>query len=35
VRKGLLKIPTGPGLGLEIDPEFLKQNLADGEAYWA
>ena len=34
VRKGLLKVPTGPGLGLEINAEFLKQNLADGEAYW-
>jgi len=35
LRKGLLKIPTGPGLGLEINPEFLKQNLAEGETYWA
>jgi galactonate dehydratase len=35
VRQGLLKVPTGPGLGLEINPEFLKQNLADGEKYWA
>jgi galactonate dehydratase len=34
VRKGLLRVPTGPGLGLEIDPEFLKQNLVDGEDYW-
>jgi L-alanine-DL-glutamate epimerase-like enolase superfamily enzyme len=34
VRKGLLKVPAGPGLGLEINTEFLKQNLADGEAYW-
>jgi L-alanine-DL-glutamate epimerase-like enolase superfamily enzyme len=35
VRKGLLKVPTGPGLGLEINPDFLKQNLVDGESYWA
>lgn len=35
VRKGLLKVPTGPGLGLEINPEFLKKNVADGEPYWA
>jgi len=35
VRKGLLKVPTGPGLGLEINPEFLKKNLAEGETYWA
>jgi len=34
VRKGLLKVPAGPGLGLEINTEFLKQNLADGEVYW-
>jgi galactonate dehydratase len=34
VRKGLLKVPSGPGLGLEIDSEFLKQNLMDGEVYW-
>ncbi|MBZ5620658.1 MAG: mandelate racemase/muconate lactonizing enzyme family protein [Acidobacteriia bacterium] len=34
VRKGLLKVPTGPGLGLEINPDFLKQNLAAGEEYW-
>ncbi|MGA2115145.1 MAG: mandelate racemase/muconate lactonizing enzyme family protein [Bryobacteraceae bacterium] len=35
VRHSLLKVPTGPGLGLEIDPDFLKRNLADGETYWA
>jgi len=34
VRKGLLQVPTRPGLGLEINPEFLKKNLEDGEAYW-
>jgi galactonate dehydratase len=34
VRKGLLKVPTGPGLGLEINAEFLKQNLVAGEEYW-
>jgi hypothetical protein len=33
--QGLLKVPTGPNLGLEIKPEFLKQDLVDGEAYWA
>jgi L-alanine-DL-glutamate epimerase-like enolase superfamily enzyme len=25
VRNGVLKVPTGPGLGLEIDPEYLKK----------
>jgi L-alanine-DL-glutamate epimerase-like enolase superfamily enzyme len=34
VHKGLLKVPSGPGLGLEINSEFLKQNLMDGEVYW-
>jgi L-alanine-DL-glutamate epimerase-like enolase superfamily enzyme len=23
--KGMLKVPTGPGLGVQIDPAFLKQ----------
>ena len=35
VRNGLLKVPAGAGLGLEIDSDFLKQNLVDGESYWA
>jgi galactonate dehydratase len=34
VRKGLLKVPAGHGLGLEINPDFLKANLAAGEQYW-
>ena len=34
VRKGLLQVPTGPGLGLEINPDFLRKNLAPGEEYW-
>jgi L-alanine-DL-glutamate epimerase-like enolase superfamily enzyme len=34
VRKGLLTVPTGHGLGLQINPEFLKKNLAPGEEYW-
>jgi L-alanine-DL-glutamate epimerase-like enolase superfamily enzyme len=34
VRKGLLKVPAGPGLGLEINPDFLRKNLAPGEEYW-
>ena len=34
VRKSLLRVPTGPGLGLEINPDFLKKNLAPGEEYW-
>src|SRR5712691_5042020 len=34
VRKGLLKLPAAPGLGLEMNPDFLKKNLAPGEEYW-
>jgi galactonate dehydratase len=34
VRNGLLKVPTGPGLGLEINTDFLRKNLAPGEEYW-
>jgi galactonate dehydratase len=34
VRKGRLTVPTTPGLGLEINPDFLKANLAPGEQYW-
>ena len=35
VRNGQLNVPMGPGLGLEINPDFLKKNLVDGETYWA
>ncbi|MGA2268871.1 MAG: mandelate racemase/muconate lactonizing enzyme family protein [Bryobacteraceae bacterium] len=34
VRNGLLTVPTTPGLGLEINPDFLKKNLVAGEPYW-
>jgi L-alanine-DL-glutamate epimerase-like enolase superfamily enzyme len=34
VRKGYLKVPTGPGLGFDINPDFLKKNLTAGEEYW-
>jgi len=34
VRKGLLKVPTGPGLGLEINTDFLRKNLVEGEEWW-
>ena len=34
VRNGMLKVPTGPGLGLDINPEFLRKNLVDGEEFW-
>jgi galactonate dehydratase len=34
VRGGALKVPTGPGLGFEMNPDFLKKNLTAGEEYW-
>jgi L-alanine-DL-glutamate epimerase-like enolase superfamily enzyme len=34
VRKSHLKVPTGPGLGFEINPDFLKKNLVEGEQFW-
>lgn len=34
VRDSHLKVPTGPGLGLDINPDFLKKNLVEGEVYW-
>ena len=33
VRNSYLKVPTGPGLGFEINPDFLKKNLVAGEEY--
>ncbi len=35
VRKSQLKVSMGPGLGLEINPDFLRKNLVEGEPYWA
>jgi L-alanine-DL-glutamate epimerase-like enolase superfamily enzyme len=34
VRNGLLAVPTAPGLGLEINPDFLMKNIVPGEPYW-
>ena len=34
VRKSQLKVPAGPGLGLDLNMDFLKRNLADGEEWW-
>jgi galactonate dehydratase len=34
VRKGFLKVPPGPGLGLEINTDFLHKNLVEGEEFW-
>ena len=34
VRNGLLKVPEGPGLGLDLDEDFLRKNLVEGEPFW-
>lgn len=34
VRNSLLTVPTGPGLGLEINADFLKKNIVAGEPWW-
>ena len=35
VKNSHLKVPTGAGLGLEINPDFLKKNLVAGEEFWS
>ena len=34
VRGGLLRYPLGPGLGLVINEDWLKQHMAKGEKWW-
>jgi L-alanine-DL-glutamate epimerase-like enolase superfamily enzyme len=34
VRKSQLKVPTGPGLGLDLNMDFLRRNLVEGEPWW-
>jgi L-alanine-DL-glutamate epimerase-like enolase superfamily enzyme len=34
VKNSQLTVPTAPGLGLEINPDFLRKNLVEGEEYW-
>lgn len=34
VRQGRLKVPTGPGLGLDLNMDYLKANLVKGEEFW-
>jgi L-alanine-DL-glutamate epimerase-like enolase superfamily enzyme len=35
VRGGMLKVPNGPGLGLDLSEDFLRKNLMPGETYWS
>ena len=34
VRGGMLKVPGGPGLGLDLSEDFLRKNMMPGETYW-
>ena len=34
VRNSLLPVPKGPGLGLDLNPDFLKKFMAEGETWW-
>ena len=34
VRKGLLKVPAGPGLGVDVNWDFVRGNLVEGEPWW-
>ncbi|MGE5568038.1 MAG: mandelate racemase/muconate lactonizing enzyme family protein [Rhodospirillales bacterium] len=35
VKNSLFQLPTGPGLGLEIDPGFIRDHIGRGETNWA
>jgi len=34
VRKSVMQYPDGPGLGLEINEDWLRQHMAKGETWW-
>jgi L-alanine-DL-glutamate epimerase-like enolase superfamily enzyme len=34
VEQGYIALPQKPGLGVELNPEIVKANLAEGERYW-
>ncbi len=34
VRNSRLKVPEGPGLGLDLSPDVLRANLVEGEPWW-
>jgi len=34
IRDGKMKVAMRPGLGLELDFDYLKANRADGEPWW-
>jgi L-alanine-DL-glutamate epimerase-like enolase superfamily enzyme len=34
IRKSVMQFPEGPGLGLEINEDWLRQHMAKGETWW-
>ena len=34
IRKGLFQVPEGPGLGLQLNEDWLKQHVAKRDTYW-
>jgi len=34
VAQGYINVPAKPGLGVDLNPEVVKANLAEGEKYW-
>ena len=34
VTEGHIAVPDKPGLGIELNPDVVKANLAKGEKYW-
>jgi L-alanine-DL-glutamate epimerase-like enolase superfamily enzyme len=34
IRDGYMTVSTRPGLGVELDQEYLKAQRADGEPWW-
>jgi galactonate dehydratase len=34
VEKGKLKLPQGPGLGLDLNPDYLRKMMREGEPWW-
>ena len=35
VRKGAMALPEGPGLGLQLNEDWLREHAVKGEAYWS
>ena len=35
IKDGHMEVSTAPGLGVELNQEYLKANRAEGEPWWA